>query len=96
MRKMKNFYPTDAADALKWIQDNEHFHGYHATRKGKEGLVLANHENDCFIPRGLLQEDAIRPSNYEITKRMFELTSSGLQILAAKYVKRMIFEFDIT
>ena len=83
MAKLKSFYPKTAAEALKWIRDNEHFEGYHATRKETEGLVLRNDEKDCFIPRGMLPEGAMQPSDYDATKRMFEPTEIGLSLIAA-------------
>lgn len=83
MAKMKSFYPKTAAQALKWIRDNEHFEGYAATRNEQQGLVLRNESNDCFIPQGLLPEGAMQPSDYGATKRMFEPTEIGLALIAA-------------
>lgn len=83
MPKMKSFYPKTAAEALNWIVENEHFEGYHAKRNETDGLVLRNDEKDCFIPRGLLPEDAMKPSDYASTKRMFEPTEDGLALIAS-------------
>lgn len=79
---MESFYPKTAAEALKWIVDNEHFEGYHAKRRNAEGLVLRNDEKDCFIPRGLLPESAMKPSDYDVTKRIFEPSEAGLALLS--------------
>lgn len=91
MPKLKSYYPKTAKQALKWIVENEHFEGYHAKRKvpkGAEtdGLVLRNDEKDMFIPRGLIPMDAMKPSNWDETKRMFEPTEVGHSILNGTYV----------
>jgi len=78
---MKTFYPKTAAEALVWVRDHEHFEGYHSTRKAVQGLVLANDDEDCFIPFGLLSEEAMKPSDYSVTKRMFEPTEAGVKII---------------
>lgn len=82
MARTKTFYPKSAAEALKWIVNNEHYEGYVTSRNDQEGLILRNDSADCFILKGLLPVDAMKPSDYDVTKRMFEPTEAGLALLS--------------
>lgn len=82
MVEFKSFYAKTVGEALRWIRDNEHFEGYLAVRNGRDGLVLKNNSHDCFIPKGLVPNEAMQQSDYNKTKRMFEPTEIGLKLIA--------------
>ena len=68
-----------ALEALKWIVENEHHEGM-IVQHPKKGLVLKGSKKSLLIPQGMTA-GLFDPSNYDVTKRLYEPSKAGQQIL---------------
>lgn len=64
-------------DAIAWIVANEHHEGYWTHMDGgrptpSSELILVGHGRELHIPVSVHVPGAMAPSDYDVTKRMFE------------------------
>lgn len=79
-KKINEVKATSAIEALRWIVENEHHEGYARPEVNPKGLVLVGNNQQLFIPKGMTA-DLLEPSDFSVTKRMFEPSAAGRALL---------------
>lgn len=80
---MSEVVAKTAVQALRWIVENEHHEGFvRGPHDAAMALVLVGAAHRLVIPSGMTQ-GLMQPADFDATRRMFEPTLAGRELLAA-------------
>lgn len=83
---MTIFVPSVAKtprEVVLWIVANDFHEGWISHRGGERGLALRGDECEMFIPNSVPTVGLFKPSDFDLTRKMYEPSLAGVALLAS-------------